>query len=121
MEAIVVDPDLLQELEENIDAALGILGGIRAVIPRHERGAGAEGISEGIAHAMPVGRGEAEMIPHRFALDEFTGVIALEGQAVRANPRPGRRWEEMEENADMDYFVFTTGDLRTLRLELTPL
>ena len=80
MPAVVIDAELVHELEAGPDAALRVGDGVAVVIPRTLCGAAAEGIGERVAHGVPVGDAETQVIAHFFAAHEFVGVVMLEGK-----------------------------------------
>ena len=82
VEAVEVDLALLEEFEEDRDAAEGVVEGVGTVIPGHEGGAGAERVGQAVAHHVPVGRGEAHVVLHLLPADLFVRVVVLEGERV---------------------------------------
>ena len=82
VEAIVVDPDLVQKLEEHVGPLDRVFHRIGPVVPWHEGGAGAERIGQWVSHAVPVGGAETQVILHLLALYLGIGVVMLEGQVV---------------------------------------
>ena len=90
VEAVVADPALLHELEHRPDAALRVFDRIGSVVPGTLGGGTSKGVGETVAHRMPVGRGEAEMLTHRLAADDFIRVVMLESERV-AGLRPLER------------------------------
>ena len=90
MEAVVADPALLHELEHRPDAALRVFDRIGSVVPGTLGGGTSKGVGETVAHRMPVGRGEAEMLTHRLAADDFIRIVMLESERV-AGLRPLER------------------------------
>ena len=97
VEAVEVDVDLLEEFKEDAHALLGVGNGVRSVIPGHQRRAAAKGIGERVAHHMPVGGGEAQMVSHRLALDEFVGIVLFKGEGIFGfRPFEGDLWDAGE-------------------------
>ena len=82
VETVEVDPCFFEKLEKDAHAGPGIFHRVRSVVPRHERGAAAEGIGQRIAHDMPVGRGKSKVLPHRRSLNEFVGVVMFESKRI---------------------------------------
>ena len=64
------------------NAALSIGDGVGAIIPGTLGGADAKRIGEAVAHGMPVGDAEAEVVTHLLARHDFVGVVVLEGERV---------------------------------------
>ena len=82
METVEITTELFEELEGHVDPRERRLQGIALGLPRADHRAGAEGIAAGAPHRVPVGNGEAEVVPHRLAFDERVGVVMPEGQHV---------------------------------------
>ena len=74
--------ELLEELEGDLGLALGVGDRVAAVVPGTQRGADAERVGERITEGVPVNDGEAEVLLHRFAVDDLVGVVMLELQRV---------------------------------------
>ena len=71
--------ELFHELEGNLDTFLSVFDRLTTVIPGAERRADTERIGQRIAESVPVNHGEAQMIPHGLAGDDFVLVVPLEG------------------------------------------
>ena len=82
VEAVVVDASFVEEFEKHVSAFECVVNGIGLIIPWHQCGGSAEGVGETIAHDVPIGSGEAHVIAHGFALDEFIGIVVLECERV---------------------------------------
>ena len=82
VEAIKVNPHLVEELEEHVGPLGRVLDRVAPVVPRCLGGAHPEGIAQRVAHAVPVGGPEAHVVAHRLALHFLIGVVVLEGQRV---------------------------------------
>ena len=84
VEAVVVDGGFFEELEEHRHAVERVGEGLGAIVPGHQGGGRAEGIGEAVAHDVPVGGGEAEVLGHGLVTDLFSGVVMAEGEGVVA-------------------------------------
>jgi hypothetical protein len=82
VEAVEGGAQLLDELERNTRAILGIFDGVLRAFPRPLHGPRAERITSGAAERMPVGNAEAEVILHRFAFHLFVFVIVVESEQI---------------------------------------
>jgi len=65
MEAKEIDPELLDALEGDLDAMLGVRERIIAAFPRALHRRRAERVEARAAHRVPIGDAEAEMLAHR--------------------------------------------------------
>ena len=74
--------ELLEELESDFGSTLGIPNRVGAVVPRPQSGADSERVREHITERMPVNDREAEVLLHRFPIDDLIGVVMLEIQRV---------------------------------------
>ena len=74
--------ELGSDLKGNAGAVAGVFDGIAAVIPGAKGGAGAEGITTGAAHSVPIDDAEPEVVLHRFAFNHFAFVVPAEGERV---------------------------------------
>jgi len=82
VEAVVVDLAFLKELKEDGYAVERVLQGLRTIVPGHQGSACAEGVAEFVAHDVPVGGAEAEVVTHGFAANYFIGIVMAEGEGV---------------------------------------
>ena len=82
VEAVEVDSRFFEKFEKDAHAGPGIFHRVRSVVPRHQRGAAAEGIRQWVAHDVPVGRGKSKVLPHRLSLDEFVDVVMFESKRI---------------------------------------
>ena len=74
--------ELLEELEGDLGSALGVGDRVAAVVPGTQRRADAERVGQRVTERMPVDDGEAQVLLHRFAVDDLVGVVMLEVQRV---------------------------------------
>ena len=74
--------ELFDEFEGRAHAVLRVLDGFRAVVPGADHRARAERIAARAAERVPVDHGEAQVVAHGFALDDFVGVVMFEGERV---------------------------------------
>ena len=97
VEAIVVNLVLIEELEEYRNPLERVVERLAAVIPRHQGRAHSKGISQPIAHAMPVGGTEAQVILHTFPGDLLVGIVMTECERiVRIRPFVFYFWDVWE-------------------------
>ena len=82
VEAVVVNAGFVEEFEKHVGTLECVVHGIGLIVPGHQSGGSAEGVGETIAHHVPIGSGEAHMIAHGFALDEFIGIVVLECEGI---------------------------------------
>ena len=82
METVVVDINLIEEFEEDRNAGKGILQSLLSIVPRHQSGPVTKGITQAIAHAMPVGRAKAHVLTHRLSRHLFIGIVVMKGERV---------------------------------------
>jgi hypothetical protein len=82
VEGVKRHAEFFHEFEGHADPALGVGDGIGAVVPGPDGRSHPEGIGQRIAEGVPVHHREAEMLAHRFALDDFVGVVMFEGQRI---------------------------------------
>ena len=74
--------ELFKQLEGDFGSALGVFDRVAAIVPRTQRRADAEGVGERVTKRVPVDDGEAEVLLHRFPIDDLVGVVMLEVQRV---------------------------------------
>ena len=104
VEAIVVDVDLVEELEEDVGALEGVVHGVRLVVPRHDGSGAAEWIRQAVAHDMPVSGGEAHVVAHRLAINEFVRIVVLEREGVfRSRAFVADFWNAWKKGHEADY------------------
>ncbi len=82
MEAVEVNACLLQKLKKDPDAFLSVSDRVGPVVPWGDRGAPAEGVSQRVAHGVPISGGKAQVLPHLLSFNQFFGVVVLEGKRV---------------------------------------
>src|SRR5439155_4055915 len=73
---------LFDELKGGVDAVLRVLHALGAIIPGANGCADAERIGKAVAKGVPINDGEAQMISHRFAFDNFLRVVMFESERV---------------------------------------
>jgi len=82
MESVKGSAEFLDKFKSYASAVFGILDGRSPVVPWSEHGSGAEWVTTRAAKGVPVNDGKPEVIAHRFALDEFVGIVVFEGERV---------------------------------------
>ena len=81
-ESIKRRAQFLDELKRHARAVLRVADGIGAVVPRALHRARAKRIAARAAKGVPVNHRKTQMLAHRFAVDDFIGVVMLERQRI---------------------------------------
>ena len=82
VEAVEPDAELREELEGGVELVPGGVHRILRGVPGIEVGGRPEGVGALVGEAVPVGDGEAEVVPHRLPADDSVGIVELEREGV---------------------------------------
>jgi hypothetical protein len=82
VEAVEINLALFEKLKKDWHPTQGIVERIRAIVPRHQGSGATEGITQTVAHYVPIGRRETHMVLHFLSADFLVRIIMLESKNV---------------------------------------
>ena len=82
METVEINLALFEKLEKDRHTTQSIVERIRTIVPRHQGGGTTKGVTQAIAHHVPIGGRETHMVFHFLSADFLVWIVMLKSKNV---------------------------------------